>query len=257
MKQLRFLLRYLLYRLRSRDAHGIHSPFVYDLYQNVIAVKAPFYVYDKIEYLRSQLLASGKVIEVTDLGAGRSGKRSIGAIAKRSAKPAKYGQLLFRLVNRFKPHAILELGTSLGLSSLYLCTPNNASKLLTIEGCPAIAQAAGENFKKFGAANIEQVTGDFDEVLPGALQRQQRLDFVFFDGNHRRDPTLRYFEQCLAYSNEQSVFVFDDIHWSAEMEEAWEAIKKHPSVTVTIDLFFVGLVFFRKQQAKEHFTLRF
>ncbi len=256
MKKLSFILRYLNFLVRAKTRHGVHSPFVFELLTKVIAEKAPFYAFDKIEYLRKQLLLSKKEIEVTDLGTGDSGKRTIAEIAQRSAKPAAQGQLLFRLVNHFKPKHLLELGTSLGLSSLYMAAPDSSAKLITIEGSRATAKAAEENFRKFGAQNIETVTGNFDEVLPVVLEKNLPFDFIFFDGNHRKEPTLRYFEQCLAKAGPQAVFVFDDIHWSAEMEEAWEQIKAHQKVTVTVDLFFLGLVFFRPEQAKEHFLLR-
>jgi len=255
MNKLRFLLKYLRYQLAAGNKHDVHSPFVFDLLTNVIEVNTPYYVYDKIEFLRTQLLASSKMIEVTDLGAGVSGKRKISDIAQRSAKPAKYGQLLFRMVNHFQPKNILELGTSLGISSLYLAGPSSEAKLVTVEGCPQIARAAGEHFKKFGATNIEVINGNFDEVLPGL--NDKKFDFIFFDGNHRKEPTIKYFEMCLAMAGDNAVFVFDDIHWSAEMEQAWEYIKAHKGVSVTIDLFFLGFVFFRKEQVREHFVLKF
>jgi predicted O-methyltransferase YrrM len=193
------------------------------------------------------------------MGTGRSGKRTISEIAERSLKSEKYGQLLFRLVNHFKPNTILELGTSLGISTAYLASANPNSKVITIEGCPNIASEAKKNFEILGLKNIESVIGNFDSVLPAALCQLPTADckLVFFDGNHKKEPTLRYFNQCLELADNTSVFIFDDIHWSNEMEEAWEEIKSHPQVTVTIYLFFLGLVFFRKEQVKQNFIVRF
>jgi predicted O-methyltransferase YrrM len=167
-------------------------------------------------------------------------------------------QLLFRLVNHFQPATTLELGTSLGLTTAYLAAANSRQQVITFEGCPNTAAVARETFEKLELKNVRLVEGNLDQTLPATLAGLTKpVDFVFFDGNHRYEPTLRYFEQCLAKAHENSVFVLDDIHWSAEMEQAWEAIKAHSAVTVTVDLFYVGLVFFRKTQPRQDFWLRY
>lgn len=261
MNQLRFALRYLKYLLKSRTRHGTHSPFVYKLLDEVVYDTRQYYVFDEIERLRQRLLRDERVIQVTDFGAGSkinpSPERKIKDLARNSAKAAKYGELMFRLIQHFKPATLLELGTSLGISGLYQAAAAPKSRMLTLEGCPQTASIAKENFEKLDLQNVEIITGNFDETLAATLAKIQTLDYVFFDGNHRKAPTLRYFSQCLERVNNNSVFIFDDIHWSDEMEEAWEEIKKHPAVTVTIDLFFVGLVFFRKEQRKEDFVIRY
>ena len=258
MNALRFAIKYLKYWFSAKTAHGIHSPFVFQLYNEVINTKGNYYSFDKIEQLRKKLLLSQKEIDVTDLGTGKSGKRTVSEITKRSLRSAKYGQLLFRLAYYFKPNTILELGTSLGITTSYLAFANPSSKVITIEGCPNISSEAKNCFQSLGLNNIETVVGNFDSVLGSRLKTQDsRLDFVFFDGNHKKNPTLNYFNQCLSHSTNDSVFIFDDIYWSDEMEDVWEEIKSHPKVTVTIDLFFLGIVFFRKEQAKENFILRF
>ena len=179
-------------------------------------------------------------------------------IASVSLKPKKYAQLLYKLVKYVQPKTILELGTSLGLTSAYLASANKEAQLITIEGAPSIAAIAKENLDHLQLQNVHLITGNFDETLETVLAKKSAIDFVFIDGNHRKEPTLRYFEQLLKKSTEQSLFVFDDIHWSRDMNEAWTTIKNHSSVTLTIDLFFIGLVFFRKEQkVKQHFTIRF
>lgn len=207
------------------------------------------------------MLNDDTILQVNDLGAGsavlKTKTRKISSIARYSLKSAKYSQLLFRLVNHFQPQTILELGTSLGITTLYLAKATPQAKVLSIEGSEGIAERAKQNFKKLQVTNIQLITGNFDNVLQTQLKELNQLDFVFVDGNHRKAPTLRYFEQCLAYAHNDSVFVFDDIHWSDEMREAWALIKNHERVTLTIDLFFIGLVFFRKEQVKQHFILRF
>jgi predicted O-methyltransferase YrrM len=183
----------------------------------------------------------------------------VSEIAGRSAKNVRYCRLLFRLAYYLRPQVILEIGSSLGISTSYLASTNSAAKVITLEGCPNTANEAKKNFESLGLKNVEIIVGNFGTILPDLIHRLPAAgcQLVFFDGNHRKGPTLDYFKQCLGFAHNDSVFVFDDIHWSNEMEEAWEEIKLHPEVTVTIDLFFLGIIFFRKEQAKENFVIRY
>ncbi len=193
-----------------------------------------------------------------DFGA-RSGKRKIkiSTIARRSVKPAKYGQLLFRIVNAFKCRNIIELGTSLGISTLYLSFPDTGNQIITLEGSPEIAGIARTNFERLKRKNIRLIEGEFGVTLPKALHTLETVDLVYFDGNHRKDPTLAYFNQCLSHINENSIFIFDDIYWSREMSEAWKIIQSHPAATTTIDLFQFGIVFFRSGMTKQNFMIKY
>lgn len=259
---LQLALKYLRYYVTAANGkgHGIHSPFVFELVTKVLNDKTNYEVYRKVELQRSLLLGNETIIEVDDFGAGSvkglKKQRVVQQIAATSLKPKKYAQLLYRLVQYFQPKQVLELGTSLGITTSYLASAQLSPQVVTMEGSPAIAAIAQQTFDHLQLKNIELITGNFDETLATVAHRQ--LDFVFIDGNHRKEPTLRYFEQLLSSLNSASVVVFDDIHWSREMEDAWEAVKLHSSVTLTIDLFFIGLVFFRKEQKeKEHFVIRF
>jgi predicted O-methyltransferase YrrM len=261
VKKIFLLFNYITYRLKSTNEHGVHSPFVYDLLTNVIYNRTDYYAYQKIETLRAHLYLSEQKINCIDLGAGAIrnsiSQKQVKHIAKHSAKSAKHAQLLFRLVNHFQPAIVLELGTSLGISTAYMASPNSKTQLITIEGCPEIATLAQQNIKQFELKNVEYIVGNFDDVLPAILTRTEKVDFVFFDGNHRKQATLNYFYQCLLKAHEGSIFVFDDIYWSEEMKEAWNEIKNNDQVTVTIDLFFMGIIFFRKEQVKQHFVIKF
>ena len=175
-----------------------------------------------------------------------------------SLKPGKYGFLLYRIARFFKPRTILELGTSFGITTSYLAKAAPAAKVYTLEGSPAIARIARQNFSSLSIHNITLVEGDFDNTLSPLLGRLQAVDLAFVDGNHQKIPTISYFEQLLEKKNEDSVFIFDDIYWSPGMEEAWKAIKDHAAVTLSIDLFFVGIVFFKQGfKEKQHFKIRF
>ncbi|MGZ3766744.1 MAG: O-methyltransferase [Mucilaginibacter sp.] len=260
MLNFRFAKDYLLHRLRGKNRHGLHSPFVYRLVDEIIYDFEYKDIYKEVESVRTQLLSDNQVITVTDLGAGslvnNNRKKKISDIARNALKPPKLAQLIYRLVNDQKPENIIELGTCLGTTSLYLRNAASDAELYTLEGCPETAGIAAEVFKKAGVGNIKQVTGNFDDTLPGVITGLDQLDFVFVDGNHQKQATLKYFEWCLPKVHENTLLIFDDIYWSEGMKEAWEIIKAHPKVTVTIDLFWIGLVYFKKGQVKEDFLIR-
>src|SRR4029077_1984972 len=189
-----------------------------------------------IEHLRKKLLHSSEVIEVVDFGAGASGKskRKVSDIAAKTSVSAKKGRILFRLVNFIQPKVMIEMGTSLGISTLYQAKACDSGKMITMEGSPETAAIATKNFGLLKAKNIEQVVGDFNEILPAVLKNLPSVDYVFFDGNHRKEATLNYFNQCLPKVTDGAAFVFDDIRWSQGMFDAWNEIIKEPSATVTI-----------------------
>ena len=261
MNKLNYLIKYISYKKKATNAHGVHPPFLFELYNNVIADETSFYAFDDIESIRAKLLLSNFEIDINDFGAGssvnKSTKRTVADIAKNTLKAPKYGQLLFRLVNRFKPQTILELGTSLGVSTLYLAAANSKSTVTTVEGCPNISKVAQVNFNKVGVKNVILVNDQFDNFLPEYLKKTDKLDFVFFDGNHTKEATLNYFNLCLPKAGQQTVFVFDDIYWSKGMNEAWDEIKKNPKITLSVDLFALGIVFFNSELSKEDFVLKY
>jgi predicted O-methyltransferase YrrM len=252
--------QYAKYLSKAKNRHGIHSPFVYELLDKVIYDKTEFSECKTVEAIRKQLLARADEIEITDLGAGstvnKSNKRKIADIAKNSAKGGKWGELLFRLSKHFQPEMMIELGTSLGIGSLYQSLGNPNGNLTTFEGCPNTAAVAQESFQK-AIVNPTIIEGNFDDTLQSFLDSIEKLDWAFIDGNHQKEPTIRYFEQCLEKCHNDSVLLFDDIYWSKGMAEAWENIKAHERVNVTLDLFQVGIVFLRKEQPKQHFIIRY
>lgn len=256
--------KYFQYYISASNSkgHGVHSPFVFDFIKFVKNDKRQYTCYYEIEKLRKKLLADKRMIEVEDFGAGsaviKTNKRVIYQMAKSSLKPKRFAQLLFRMVQRYKPKTIVELGTSFGITSAYLAFGHADAKLYTLEGANSIAEIANKNFLALGLRNVELVKGDFAKTIPLLLAGIHKVDLAFIDGNHRKEPTLGYFEKLLQYSLPSTILIFDDIHWSKEMEEAWEQIKAHEAVTLTIDLFFIGIVFLRKEfKQKQHFSIRF
>ena len=300
-------LAYLKFLWHSKNEHGVHSPFVYDLLTSCLYKKEDKPAFKTIEAYRQAVLKDEREIQVKDFGAGskvfKSDTRKVADIAKNAGISRKRAILLNKITSYFKVKSAIELGTSVGISSAAMAAGNDL-KLLTIEGCPETAKIAGEYFKRFKLENIQLVTGSFEEKTPQAHRPpkgelsfqipkykiqsthnrqlttdnsqpttqnpqpktdnllspthnpQPKTDFVYFDGNHQKEPTLKYFLDLLPLAHNNSVFIFDDIHWSSGMEEAWEEIKIHPRVRVTIDTFYWGIVFFREEQEKEHFTIR-
>lgn len=262
------LTAYFRFLWNSKNQHGIHSPFVFDLVTKCFYDKKPKPEYSILKEYRNSLLKNKDVIEVTDFGTGsrvfKSNKRQISKIASTAGISPKRARLLFRIVNYFQSTAVLEIGTSLGLATAALSLGNQKAKITTLEGCAATAQIAQQQFAKFSSQanskgnfnNIEPVITEFSAYLKAHDLQNTTYDLIYFDGNHSREATLNYFEFLLPTISNDSVWVFDDIHWSKGMEEAWEEIKKHPKVTVTIDTFQWGVVFFRAGQEKEHFVVR-
>jgi len=219
--------------------------------------------FKKLDLLRSAMLRKKYLIEITDYGTGKNKNEytlrfeSMSSVAKKSAITDKFGRLLYRLVDEFKPATILELGTSIGFSTMYMALAHPATKIYTVEGCPKKAEQAQSNFKTLGVENVEQHVGRFDIVLPDLIQQVKDVDFVFIDGNHTYKSTIKYFEMLLPIANNDTVFVFDDIHWSDGMERAWNVIAKHNQTTVSIDIFRFGIVFLKKELSKQHFVIKF
>ena len=253
--------RYLL-KAENGKGHGIHSPFVFDFVTLVLNDSREFPCFRGIESRRRALLRDATPIDVEDLGAG-SGRlslrrRRVKDIARSSLKNKKFARLLYRIISFYHPEHLLELGTSLGITTAYLACAAGKGTVHTLEGAPEIAAIARKTFESLAFRNIIQVPGNFDDSLPAVLSGLNRLDFAFIDGNHREEPTLRYFEAILSGMHNDSVIIVDDVHWSAEMENAWKSIREHPAVTLTIDLFFIGVVFFKKEfLVKQHFSIRY
>ncbi len=252
------LAAYLKFLLKSKNEHGVHSPFVFDLVTTCFYDKTKYSDYSKLKSYRNSLLKNRSTVTITDFGSGSkmfaSNKRTVQQIAKTSGTTLKRAKLLYRLMRYFEVTTVLELGTSLGIGTYAMALGSPKAELTSIEGCPAIVNIANHQLNSFKIENTTLKTGAFSEVLP--TLDASNWDVIFFDGHHDKDATLNYFNQLLPTIHNDSLFIFDDIHWSKGMTEVWDLIKNHPQVTVTIDTFFWGFVFFRKEQAKQHFTIR-
>jgi predicted O-methyltransferase YrrM len=256
--------KYLHYYLTASNSkgHGVHSPFVFEFIKFVLNDKKKYDIYSTIEKQRQVLLNDKTVIDVEDFGAGstviKTKQRVVKDIAASSLKPKKYSQLLYRMIQYYDKKNVLELGTSFGITTSYIASAKNNPVVTSMEGSQSIANIAQQSFDALHFKNINIIRGDFEKTLTPFLENTCTIDFAFLDGNHRKIPTLQYFQQILSNSSDETIVVFDDIHWSKEMEEAWEEIKTNEVVTLTIDLFFIGIVFLKKDfKVKQHFSVRF
>ena len=256
-----FILKsYLKFLWNSKNEHGVHSPFVFDLVTKCFYDTKKHTEYSLLKEYRKSLLKNKNYIEVSDYGAGskvfKSNKRQISKIAQTAGISQKRAELLFRITKYFKPDSILELGTSLGLATSALALGNTKSRIKTLEGCQNTIHQCQLQLQKFNINTVECINTEFSSYLKNFQLPTSNFQLIYFDGNHSKQSTLNYFELLLPTISNESVWIFDDIHWSLEMEEAWEIIKNHPQVTVSIDTFLWGIVFFRTEQEKEHFVIR-
>jgi predicted O-methyltransferase YrrM len=256
------LLKYINYKLTAYTEHDLHSPFLYNFYMELLKNEHPFGDFESLNKIRKELKSNFTVIEVTDFGAGskklHSNKRLVNQIARHGIAQQKQAEFLYRLLNKFKPQTIIELGTSIGLTSLYLSKALPKSTVYTVEGCPNLFRFSTNVFKTNLASNIHAINGNFNDELPKLLSKIDSIDLLYIDGNHAYEPTMNYFKTALDKKTATSIFIFDDIYWSEGMQKAWKEICAHKEVTLSLDLFYFGIVFFRKEnKAKEHFVLKF
>lgn len=249
---LRLLRAYVHHRWASANSkgHGVHSPFLFSFINQVLHDSTIYEDYRAPEVYRQALLRAATPFNRLDLGAGsrtRDQAVTVQSMARRSLQPVQWARLLYRIVRRYKPGSILELGTSFGVTTQYLTLADPTQPVYTLEGDPFIARRASEQFSAAGLDQIEVIEGNFEDHLEATLRRMERVGLALIDGNHRKEPTLRYFEQILPFVHNDSILIFDDVYWSAPMQAAWQTIQQHPRVCGTIDLFRMGIVFFRSE----------
>lgn len=261
MINIHLIKNYIFYQFKAKTAFDIHSPFVFSLINNVFDRSIAFYHFELIEAHRNRFLLQNETIEVKDLGAGskinKQQKRIIKNIAKSSLAPKKYTELLFKLANFLDAKNKIEVGTSLGITSVYLAFQNTKTPLYTLEGAIEIHRIANQLFSSLKLSNIHSILGNFNDTLIKVLSKQEEFDFIYIDGNHTYEATTKYFEMCLPKLSENGVIIIDDIYWSKQMTKAWNDIKLNKETTITIDIFKMGLVFKNKSYTKQDFVIKY
>lgn len=252
------IFAYIKFLFNSTNQHGVHSPFVYNFVTKCLYDKEKYQAYTDLNNYRNTLKNSKVELDVTDLGEGSkvldSNKQKVSQMVASSSCSKKEARLLFRVARYFKLNAVLELGTSLGMGTYAFALGNKNIKITTIEGCKNTSNFSESQFQKLGINDVNFKIGTFFSEIKEL--EAPYFDCIYFDGHHNKEATIQYFEALLPKAKNDSIFIFDDIYWSKEMAEAWDCIKNHSAVTVTVDCFHLGFVFFRKEQAKEHFKIR-
>lgn len=246
---------FITHWLDAVDDHSIHSPFFFEVFK-VVNRTDEIQGAAEIEAVRTKLLNNPYAIEVPAMGskaASTSGKEKLSDIAAMSLAPQPLALLYARLIKYFKAESVVELGTSLGITTLYLAL-NKETQVVTLEGNKAAADIALTNFEFFDKKNIQLIPGNIDHTLKEALFNMRRVDFVLIDANHLYEPTMRYFDLVSKRVKEKSIVIIDDIHHSPEMTKAWNEIRKHELVYGSIDLFRCGILFFEPSLGKQHFV---
>ena len=255
------LKSFFTYWLDAVDEHSLHSPFLFDFYTNVLIKEFPFHDLDALKRIKRKFEADHRTINVTDFGAGslkmKTSSRKISDIARISTTPEKYSKLYSRILRHYNCTDILELGTSLGINAMYLAKAHDAARVTTIEGSHETALIAKQLFDDNGIKNIQVIQGNIDQELPRFLDSIEKVDFAFIDANHRFEPTVRYVELILKKIHMNSILVLDDIHYSSEMERAWNVVQSHTEVYTSIDLYRCGLIFFNPSLTKQNAVLQF
>lgn len=255
------LVSHLSHSFRKKGLYSLHSPFVYEFASQVLFDRKRYPAYNAISKARHNMLSNRNTIETVDFGAKakysefKTYRIRVNALAKKRIGNSSDVELLYRIARYYKSEQILEFGTSTGLSSVALALSHPGARLTTLEGCASVASVAQSVFEKLNLNNISMEIGNFNVILADVLNKLPKLDLVFFDGNHRKLPTINYFHHCMTKVHEDSIFIFDDIRWSPEMYEAWQEIIKTKDVSISIELTRMGIVFFRKGFQKQHFVL--
>lgn len=248
MKKILFRIIHFLFHfltaIRNYKGFGVQSPYAFSLLNDVIRAKLPYYQFSELRQFRVNLSKEKTVLACVEYGACKPNqkKKTVSSVLLSSVKPLRQQELLFRLVQFVRPKQILEIGTSLGLTTAYLAMGDSGAHVTTIDGCAACVNRAKNLHKSLNISNINVHTGEFDDVLPSVLNELQSVDFIFIDGNHKGEALLRYFDWCAPYTTKGAVVVVDDIYWSKDMNKAWQRLKNHSSVTISFDLFHFGIL---------------
>lgn len=257
----KLLKRYVVYRFRAkmRGGHGIHSPFLFQYYNSVLYGKVKCSYSESPKLLFKLLQQDTTEFEPTSFGAKTTATAPLQVrhFAASSAISKADGKLLFRIAKDLKPKTVVELGTGAGVGTAYLASAYGDAKVYTVEATPQLVSKAKVNLATVGLTNVECIEGQFSAVLPMLLERIDRVDMAFIDGDHTYDATLANVECILRKAHSNTVIVVHDIHWSEQMERAWEALKLDSRISIAVDLFSLGILFLREGTAKHSIVLRY
>jgi len=245
------------YRWNAKGRHGTHSPFVYAFTDECQRIPLDRGVVEGLKTIELLCKSNGKIILVNDQGVGShrlSKQRKVKDIYRVSSSKGKFGRLLFQISRYYSPKNILEFGTSLGVGTYCLAKGNPDSNVVTIDACANTQDAARRMLESAKVDNCTLINSTFDEYL--GQKPKETFDLVFIDGHHDGEALLRYLDALKNNTHDNTIFILDDIRWSASMFDAWQKIIVDPKYHVTMDFFRMGMVVRRPMQRKEHFVVK-
>lgn len=258
--KLNSIIQYIIYFLKAKykKGHGVHSPFVYGFVSQVVFDKNRHKAYGKIFGRIRALKKANQKVSVNEIGGGSrtfdKNERQIQKLIKFSSVQRKYGMLLFRIVRHYKPSGILELGTSIGISTMYMAEGNSKAEIYTIEGNKSLVEFARQNIKALELQNVKFINKLFDDVLTELLPTIKDLELVFIDGNHTYEATIKYYKAVKPFIT-RGMIILDDIYWSNGMQRAWKEICTME--TITVDLYQFGIIILGEQLTPGYYRIRF
>ena len=248
----------LLYRkVRYRKGHGVHSPFAYNFITKVIDERAVYYCENDIELTRKKISYPDQSFFLPAENGQGEQRISIHEIMKKIAIKPKNGALLLRMTNYFKPRNILQVGEAVGFSTLYLSSYSSDVQVLVLEEHAGRAALCRAVFEKHKANNIQLQEGPYYETLPVALADREQVDFVYLDFLNSTELNTYVIDQCLSHLHDQSVLVVSGIKTTKEKKEFWKHLCFRPEVSVTVDVYEFGIVFFNKKLHKRNYIVSF
>lgn len=257
----RFFADYLTHRLVAKTRHGTHSPFVYKLTDEVIYDFSAKKIDDSVEQQRKKLFDDDSSLILTEnnecLGQLKLQQTTVKRLAKKLTNKKEVDRLIYRLVANRQPAVSLQIGTGLGVSAAYFSMANSRNPVKIIECEPEFSTVAQRIFSNLGIDNVELRTGNLQQLLHHTLLNSTKLDIVYFNKFKDGETLFNLFGLCLAKADENSMFIIKGIYSDPSTKTMWAKIKELPEVTVTVDLFWIGLVYFKKDQAEEHFKIKF
>jgi len=249
---------FIKYSLNAKGRHGIHSPFVYNLIDQVLRKPISEEVKSRQNRLFKALKNDATIINFEEFGAGSKHlkkQRSIKQIVATNSTKNKYGNLLYRLMEAYKPMNVLEFGTSLGCGTLQLHWGNPDAQLISIEACKETYEFAKKTMAQHQISDhIQLFNSTFNDFLEGEILK--KFDLVFIDGHHDGKCLIDYLKKLEEHTHNDTIFILDDIRWSMDMLNAWNTLVNDEQYHLSIDFFKMGLLIRQSNKRKEHFTLR-
>ena len=250
------LSQYIVYRLKARGVRKVHSPFLYAFYQEVMSFKGDPTT-KRIDKHLDDIRQSSEPIQISGFGAGsrkRKTPNTIGQVAKRSGTSKRWGRFLYKLAQRSQG-PVIELGTNLGIGTAYLASGTN-HMVYTVEGCSNLSTFAKDSLTRLELTNVDFLTAAIQDINWYDVLKGKSPGLVYIDADHTFDATVAFYSIFKNLINDQSVIVIDDINWSDEMRNAWQEIVKDDKITLSVDLFFKGLLFFDPALSKQNIILK-